>query len=65
MSSSSADVIRDEIEANVGSRDLVPGDLLLIKDGDSAAADARIVYLSNLETDELYLLVNQFLFKNN
>lgn len=55
LSSPQADVIRDGRETTVDSRYLVPGDLLLIKEGDSAAADARIIYLSNLEADEALL----------
>jgi magnesium-transporting ATPase (P-type) len=55
LSSPRADVIRDGREQSVDSKELVPGDLLLIKEGDSAAADARIIYLSNLEADEALL----------
>lgn len=58
FSSPKADVIRDGAEITVDSTDLVPGDLLLIKEGDSAAADARIIYVSNLETDEALLTGN-------
>jgi magnesium-transporting ATPase (P-type) len=55
LSSPRADVIREGVECSVDSKQLVPGDLLLVKEGDSAAADARIVYLSNLEADEALL----------
>ncbi|KAI7886849.1 uncharacterized protein EV154DRAFT_567510 [Mucor mucedo] len=55
LSSPRADVIRDGVEITVDSIELVPGDLLLVKEGDSAAADARIIYVSNLETDEALL----------
>jgi magnesium-transporting ATPase (P-type) len=55
LSSPRADVIREGRETTVDSREIVPGDILLIKEGDSAAADARIVYLSNLEADEALL----------
>ncbi|GAA5798447.1 hypothetical protein HPULCUR_003850 [Helicostylum pulchrum] len=55
LSSPRADVIRDGVETSVDSKELVPGDLLLIKEGDSAAADARITYISNLEADEALL----------
>lgn len=55
LSSPRADVIRDGVETSIDSKDLVPGDLLLIKEGDSAAADARITYVSNLEADEALL----------
>lgn len=55
LSSPRADVLRDGQEQNIDSKDLVPGDILLIKEGDSIAADARLIYLSNLETDEALL----------
>lgn len=55
LSSPRADVIRNGKEQTIDSKQLVPGDVLLIKEGDSAAADARLVYLSNLEADEALL----------
>ncbi|GAN09597.1 potassium/sodium efflux P-type ATPase, fungal-type [Mucor ambiguus] len=55
LSSPRADVIRNGKEETIDSKQLVPGDVLLIKEGDSAAADARLVYLSNLEADEALL----------
>lgn len=55
LSSPTADVIRDGKEQSIPSRDLVPGDLLLIKEGDSVPADARLFYISNLEADEALL----------
>ncbi|KAI8875325.1 calcium ATPase [Backusella circina FSU 941] len=55
LSSPRADVIRDGKEQTIASGDLVPGDLILLKEGDSVAADARLVYISNLETDEALL----------
>ncbi|KAL0137350.1 hypothetical protein V8B55DRAFT_1527653 [Mucor lusitanicus] len=55
LSSPRADVIRNGKEQTIDSKQLVPGDVLLIKEGDSAAADARLVYVSNLEADEALL----------
>jgi magnesium-transporting ATPase (P-type) len=55
LSSPRADVIRDGREQSIDSKELVPGDLLIVKEGDSAAADARLIYLSNLEADEALL----------
>ncbi|CEP10609.1 hypothetical protein [Parasitella parasitica] len=55
LSSPRADVIRDGREQTIDSKQLVPGDILLVKEGDSAAADARLVQLSNLEADEALL----------
>lgn len=55
LSSPSADVIRDGVEQSVPSREIVPGDILLVKEGDSVGADARLIYISNLEADEALL----------
>ncbi|KAG1467589.1 hypothetical protein G6F56_004329 [Rhizopus delemar] len=55
LSSPMADVIRDGVEQSIPSRELVPGDILLVKEGDSVAADARLIYVSNLEADEALL----------
>ncbi|KAI8390836.1 uncharacterized protein BYT42DRAFT_525964 [Radiomyces spectabilis] len=55
LSSPNAEVIRDGKEQQIASREIVPGDLLLIKEGDSIAADARLFYVSNLEADEALL----------
>ncbi|KAI7907078.1 uncharacterized protein BX663DRAFT_447072 [Cokeromyces recurvatus] len=55
LSSPSAQVIRDGTEQTISSREIVPGDILLVKEGDSVAADARLVYTSNLECDEALL----------
>lgn len=55
LSSPMAQVLRDGFEQSVPSREIVPGDILLIKEGDSVAADARLFQLSNLELDEALL----------
>ncbi|KAI7872787.1 hypothetical protein BDF14DRAFT_1877257 [Spinellus fusiger] len=55
LSSPQAQIIRDGKEQTILSRDVVPGDMLLIKEGDSIAADARLVHISNLEVDEALL----------
>ncbi|KAI8338542.1 hypothetical protein BC941DRAFT_451724 [Chlamydoabsidia padenii] len=55
LSSPTANVIRNGNELTIPSRDLVPGDLLLTKEGDSIPADARLFYISNLEVDESLL----------
>ncbi|GAA5807533.1 hypothetical protein MFLAVUS_000896 [Mucor flavus] len=55
LSSPTADVIRDGLEQTVPSREVVPGDILLVKEGDSVGADARLTYVSNLESDEALL----------
>ncbi|KAG2197040.1 hypothetical protein INT47_009756 [Mucor saturninus] len=55
LSSPTAQVIRDGVEQTIPSREIVPGDILLVKEGDSAGADARLIYVSNLEADEALL----------
>ncbi|EIE75310.1 hypothetical protein G6F46_005383 [Rhizopus delemar] len=55
LSSPMADVIRDGVEKSIPSREVVPGDILVIKEGDSVGADARLIYVSNLEIDEALL----------
>jgi magnesium-transporting ATPase (P-type) len=55
LSSPMAEVIRDGNEQSIPSREVVPGDILLVKEGDSVGADARLIYTSNLEADEALL----------
>ncbi|CEG63627.1 hypothetical protein RMATCC62417_00742 [Rhizopus microsporus] len=55
LSSPMTNVIRDGVEKSIASREIVPGDILLVKEGDSVGADARLVYISNLEVDEALL----------
>ncbi|CAN5147281.1 cation-transporting P-type ATPase [soil metagenome] len=52
MVSTRARIVRDGGELQVDSRELVPGDLVLIEAGDKVAADLRIVATSGLEADE-------------
>jgi len=55
LSSPTAMVIREGRECSIDSRDLVPGDILSMKEGDSIAADVRMIYVSNFEVDEALL----------
>ena len=50
-----AQIIRDGKEITVKARDIVPGDILLIHEGDMIAADARIIEASNLKCEEAAL----------
>lgn len=52
MASPSAHVIRDGELSIVASRELVPGDVVLLKTGDYVPADVRIVETVNLQIDE-------------
>ncbi|MBU4209275.1 MAG: HAD-IC family P-type ATPase, partial [Proteobacteria bacterium] len=50
-----ATVIRDNKEDKIDATELVPGDIIILRTGDKIAADARLVELSNLETQEAAL----------
>ena len=55
LSSPSATVIRDGNEINVPSGQVVPGDIVSIKTGDTVPADLRMFEVMNLECDEAIL----------
>jgi Ca2+-transporting ATPase len=55
MAAPSATVIRDGQELTIPSREVVPGDLLLLHTGDRVAADARLLEAVNLMADEALL----------
>ncbi|MEM5797718.1 MAG: calcium-translocating P-type ATPase, SERCA-type [Candidatus Aenigmatarchaeota archaeon] len=52
LSAPHAKVIRDGKEKLVDARELVPGDILVINEGDRIPADARIIEAFNLKVDE-------------
>ncbi|MHA2340379.1 MAG: cation-translocating P-type ATPase [Candidatus Hodarchaeales archaeon] len=45
-------VIRDGVETRIDTRDLVPGDILLMYEGEIIAADARVFEVSRLRIEE-------------
>ncbi|NVM17095.1 MAG: cation-translocating P-type ATPase [Candidatus Lokiarchaeota archaeon] len=45
-------VLRDGIEFEIPTRELVPGDIILLKQGDKIGADSRILEFTNLTIDE-------------
>ncbi|NHJ20161.1 MAG: cation-transporting P-type ATPase [Candidatus Lokiarchaeota archaeon] len=45
-------VLRDGIQFEIPSKELVPGDIILLDQGDKIGADARIIELTNLSVDE-------------
>lgn len=55
LSSPSAIVIRDGNEVTIPTEEVVPGDLVLIKVGDTIPADLRLIECNNFETDEALL----------
>jgi Ca2+-transporting ATPase len=47
-----ATIIRDGQKIRVPSRDLVPGDIVLLISGDKVPADLRLIHVKNLQIDE-------------
>jgi len=47
-----ASVLRDGKEVQLPTKDLVPGDILVLKEGDRVAADARLIEVNNLQVNE-------------
>lgn len=55
MTVSSATVIRDGKQQSITSADLVPGDILLIEEGNSITADGRLLEVTSLQMAEAAL----------
>jgi P-type Ca2+ transporter type 2C len=55
MAAPTAHAIRDGVEAAIPARELVPGDLVVLRAGDRIPADARITLAVNLSIDEAAL----------
>jgi len=55
LSAPTATVLRDGFEKTILSRDIVPGDIVIIKAGDKIPADCRLIDSSNLQIDEAIL----------
>ncbi len=55
MAAPTATVIRDGVEVNLPSRELVPGDVVIIHTGDRIPADARLLEAVNLQIEEAAL----------
>lgn len=55
LSAPSADVVRDGNQMTIPSREVVPGDIVSIKTGDTVPADLRLFDVMNLECDEAIL----------
>ncbi|PSG99782.1 MAG: haloacid dehalogenase [Nanohaloarchaea archaeon SW_4_43_9] len=52
LSTPKATVLRDGKRKEIDSRELVPGDIIFLEQGDAVPGDARIIESHNLETDE-------------
>ena len=55
MAAPTARVMRDALESVVPARELVPGDVVLLRAGDRIPADARLIHAVNLAIDEAAL----------
>ena len=55
LSATAATVVRDGVQLRVPTRELVPGDLLVLAEGDTVAADARLVSAVTLKVSEASL----------
>jgi Ca2+-transporting ATPase len=55
MSAAEATVVRDGERRQIPASELVPGDLILIEEGDSIPADARLIHSASLQTAEAAL----------
>ncbi|MFX1493892.1 MAG: cation-translocating P-type ATPase [Promethearchaeota archaeon] len=47
-----ATVLRDDVQFEIPTRELIPGDIILLEQGDKVPADARIIDVTNLTIDE-------------
>ena len=52
LSAPHAKVIRDGTKQTIASKDIVPGDLMILETGDMIPSDARIIHSYNLKVDE-------------
>jgi P-type Ca2+ transporter type 2C len=55
MSAADAHVVRDRTRQTVPATDLVPGDIILVEEGDTIPADARLIESTALQTAEAAL----------
>ncbi|MCI0535713.1 MAG: cation-translocating P-type ATPase [Verrucomicrobiales bacterium] len=55
MSAAHADVIRDDARQSITATEVVPGDVILIEEGDTVPADGRLIQSTALQTAEAVL----------
>ena len=55
MSAARANVIRDGTRQSIPATEVVPGDLILVEEGDKVPADARLIHSTALQTAEAAL----------
>jgi len=58
-------VIRNDREVRIAAREIVPGDLLVLKEGDRVAADATLIESAALFVDESLLTGESFAIKKS
>lgn len=49
------DVLRNGVETKISSINLVPGDIIILSEGERIAADARLIHVDDLQIDEASL----------
>ncbi|EPB86926.1 hypothetical protein HMPREF1544_06249 [Mucor circinelloides 1006PhL] len=55
MASPTAQVIRDGQQKTIATKELVPGDIIILKNGDVVGADCRVIESFNMDIDEALL----------
>jgi len=55
MAAPTASVLRDDEETEIPAREIVPGDIILLRAGDKVPADSRLIEAVNLQTEEAAL----------
>jgi Ca2+-transporting ATPase len=55
MSAAHAHVVRGGVRKSIAAAEVVPGDILLVEEGDTVAADARVIQSTALQTAEAAL----------
>lgn len=55
MAAPTARVVRDGVEQETLARDIVPGDIIILRAGDRVPADARVIEAINLQAEEAAL----------
>ncbi len=55
MAAPTATVLRDQVESKIPARELVPGDVILLRTGDRVPADARLLESVNMQVEEAAL----------
>jgi Ca2+-transporting ATPase len=55
LSSTTTSVLRDGIEQSIASRDIVPGDVIILREGDKISADGKLIEENHFEVNEASL----------